>query len=195
MISALFCSVYPMGVIIAALPAHSWGAGSFSSEQNHNAKPNCVLSVYHFNDSGPDRNIAFHFSRCLLIDWRWVDYLWTIVMFLSAVWTLILTAPIRCRGSIGEQVTLALLSRRCSSNSGCFNLPGICQIYFPLNILVASLWILHLLSPLLRRWKKTPACIMNFILCFHNSSKSLGAGPSQWIAVAGSDRCQESFWK
>ncbi len=28
-----------------------------------------------------------------------------IVMFLSAVWTLILTAPIHCRGSIGEQVT------------------------------------------------------------------------------------------
>ncbi len=25
-------------------------------------------------------------------------------MFLSAVWTLILTAPIHCRGSIGEQV-------------------------------------------------------------------------------------------
>ncbi len=34
-----------------------------------------------------------------------VDYLWIIVMFLSAVWTLILTAPIHCRGSIGEQVT------------------------------------------------------------------------------------------
>ncbi len=27
-----------------------------------------------------------------------------IVMFLSAVWTLILMAPIHCRGSIGEQV-------------------------------------------------------------------------------------------
>ncbi len=26
------------------------------------------------------------------------------MMFLSAVWTLILTAPIHCRGSIGEQV-------------------------------------------------------------------------------------------
>ncbi len=36
--------------------------------------------------------------------WTGVDYLWIIVMFLSAVWTLILTAPIHCRGSIGEQV-------------------------------------------------------------------------------------------
>ncbi len=27
-----------------------------------------------------------------------------LVMFLSAVWTLILTAPIHCRGSIAEQV-------------------------------------------------------------------------------------------
>ncbi len=33
-----------------------------------------------------------------------VDYLWIIVMFLSAVWILILTAPIHSRGSIGEQV-------------------------------------------------------------------------------------------
>ncbi len=30
--------------------------------------------------------------------------MWIIVMFLSAVWTLIVTAPIHCRGSIGEQV-------------------------------------------------------------------------------------------
>ncbi len=29
-------------------------------------------------------------------------------MFLSAVWTLILTAPIHCRGSIGEQVIVML---------------------------------------------------------------------------------------
>ncbi len=30
-----------------------------------------------------------------------MDYLWIIVMFLSAVWTLILTAPIHCRGHKG----------------------------------------------------------------------------------------------
>ncbi len=36
--------------------------------------------------------------------WTRVDYLWNIVMFLSAIWTLILTAPIHCRGSIEEQV-------------------------------------------------------------------------------------------
>ncbi len=38
------------------------------------------------------------------MDWSGMDYLWIIVMFLSAVWTLILTAPIHCRGSIDEQV-------------------------------------------------------------------------------------------
>ncbi len=38
------------------------------------------------------------------MDWSGVDYLWIIVMFLSAVWTLILTAPIHCRGFTGEQV-------------------------------------------------------------------------------------------
>ncbi len=38
------------------------------------------------------------------MDWSHVDYLWIIVMFLSAVWTLILMAPIH----IGEQM-IALL--------------------------------------------------------------------------------------
>ncbi len=38
------------------------------------------------------------------MDWSGVDYLWIIVMFLSAVWTLILTAPIHCWASIAEQV-------------------------------------------------------------------------------------------
>ncbi len=33
-----------------------------------------------------------------------LDYLWIIVMCLSAVWTLILTAPIHCRGSYGQQI-------------------------------------------------------------------------------------------
>ncbi len=44
------------------------------------------------------------------MDWSGVDYLWIIVMFLSAVWTLILTAPIHCRGSIGEQVMQCYIS-------------------------------------------------------------------------------------
>ncbi len=38
------------------------------------------------------------------MDWSGVDYLCIFVMFLSAVWTLILMAPIHCRGAIGEQV-------------------------------------------------------------------------------------------
>ncbi len=33
-----------------------------------------------------------------------VYYLWIIVMFLSAVLSMILMAPIHCRGPIGEQV-------------------------------------------------------------------------------------------
>ncbi len=37
------------------------------------------------------------------IHW-WTGVVWIIVMFLSAVWTLILTAPIHCRASISEQV-------------------------------------------------------------------------------------------
>ncbi len=37
------------------------------------------------------------------MDWSNVDNLWIIVMLLSAVWTLVLTAPIHCRASIGER--------------------------------------------------------------------------------------------
>ncbi len=37
------------------------------------------------------------------VNW-WTGAVWIIVMFLSAVWTLILTAPIHYRGSIAEQV-------------------------------------------------------------------------------------------
>ncbi len=37
------------------------------------------------------------------VNW-WTGAMWIIVMFLSAVWTLILTAPIHYRGSIGEEI-------------------------------------------------------------------------------------------
>ncbi len=37
---------------------HGW-TGSFCPEQNHTAKPNFMLSIYHFDDSGPDRNIYY----------------------------------------------------------------------------------------------------------------------------------------
>ncbi len=47
---------------------------------------------------------SFQFSRHLQIDWSHGDYLRIIVKFLAAVWILILTAPIHCRGSTGEQV-------------------------------------------------------------------------------------------
>ncbi len=63
MLSAWFCSVYPKEVIISASPPpfihdrlHGY-AGSFCPEQNHTAKLNCMLSVYHFDHSGPDRNV------------------------------------------------------------------------------------------------------------------------------------------
>ncbi len=41
------------------------------------------------------------------MDWTHVDFLWIVVMFLSAVWTLILVAPIHS-GSTGEQFNVKL---------------------------------------------------------------------------------------
>ncbi len=43
------------------------------------------------------------------INW-WTGVVWIIVMFLSAVWTLILTAPIHCRASIAEAVMCCYIS-------------------------------------------------------------------------------------
>ncbi len=43
-----------------------------------------------------------------------VDYFWIIVMVLSAVWTLILTAPIHCRGPIMSKWCNATLLQICS---------------------------------------------------------------------------------
>ncbi len=40
----------------------------------------------------------------------WTGVVWIIVMFLSAIWTLTLTAPIHCRGSIVEQVMQCYIS-------------------------------------------------------------------------------------
>ena len=66
---------------------------------------NNSLKLKHLNDvSVSYKHTASLFTRHSLIDWSHVDYLWIIVMFLSAVWTLILTAPIHCRASTGEQV-------------------------------------------------------------------------------------------
>ncbi len=45
------------------------------------------------------------------INWRTgVDYLWIIVMFLSAAWNLILTAPIHCRAPIAETLMQCYIS-------------------------------------------------------------------------------------
>ncbi len=63
------------------------------------------LKIKRLNDGLVCYKLAtFHFKRCKLMDWSCVDYFWIIVMFLSAVWTLILTAPIHFNGSIAEQV-------------------------------------------------------------------------------------------
>ncbi len=55
-------------------------------------------------DQNSYKHAAFHFTRCQSMHWSHVDYLWIMVMFLSDVCTLVLTAPFQCRGSFGKQV-------------------------------------------------------------------------------------------
>ncbi len=60
--------------------------------------------------------MTFYWKKCYYGLWtfgqKWccVNYLRTIVMFLSAVWTLILTAPIQKRGSTGEQKSISWMT-------------------------------------------------------------------------------------
>ncbi len=66
---------------------------------------------YSFNIYVPTSLFEFLTNTLLLTSqdvnwWSHGNYLWIIVMFLSAACTLILTAPIHCRGSIGEQVII-----------------------------------------------------------------------------------------
>ncbi len=51
-----------------------------------------------------NRTTNMHLITSQMLIWIRVDYLWIIVMFLSAIWTLFVMAPIHCRGSIGEQL-------------------------------------------------------------------------------------------
>ncbi len=75
-------------------------------------------------DVRDNRRCTFHWRKVLLliilamqllsspdVNW-WTGVVWIIVMFLSAVWTLILTAPIHCRASIAE----TLMQRHISTN-------------------------------------------------------------------------------
>ncbi len=39
------------------------GQGGFCTEQNHTAKPNLMVSIDHFDDSGPDRIIIMKSSK------------------------------------------------------------------------------------------------------------------------------------
>ncbi len=63
------------------------------------------------------------------MDWSRVDYLWIIVMFLSDVWTLILTAPIHCRGSSFFSSLFAQRFSRCKSLQSSFTENLISTLY------------------------------------------------------------------
>ncbi len=76
---------------------------------------------------------SFSLQKMLVMDWSGVDYLWIIVMFLSAVWTLILTAPIHCRRSIGEQVMDAKFLQICSYEQTNSILDGLRMSTFSAN--------------------------------------------------------------
>ncbi len=56
------------------------------------------------------KHTAFHLISQIhyLMDWSHVGCLFIMMTFVSAVWNLILMAPINCRGSIGEHVMLFL---------------------------------------------------------------------------------------
>ncbi len=68
-----------------------------------------VVCCYYVNKKKKTSSWWMCFSFCLLQTLT-DGLVWIIVMFLSAVWTLILTAPIHCRASISEQVMQCYIS-------------------------------------------------------------------------------------
>ncbi len=58
------------------------------------------------------------------VNW-WTGVVWIIVMFLSAVWTLILTAPIHCRASIDETLMQCYISPNMMKNTFILILDGL----------------------------------------------------------------------
>ncbi len=66
------------------------------------------LNLKHLNYSFVSYKHAAFQVKSLIVGLEWCGLL---VMFLSAVWTLILTAPIHCRGSTAEQVIMLHFSK------------------------------------------------------------------------------------
>ncbi len=75
----------------------------------------------------------FQFLSSQDINW-WTGVVWIIVMFLSAVWTLILTAPIHCRASIAEQVMNATFLQIWWKNKLIYILDGLRVSTFSANV-------------------------------------------------------------
>ncbi len=87
-----------------------------------------------------------------------------IVMFLSAVWTLILTAPIHCRGSIGEQVVNTFLQICSEEENLIYILDG-------LKVSTFFGWTIHLMpTALLRITFKTKVIFFNLSFAVLNYS-------------------------
>ncbi len=90
------------------------------------------------------------------VNW-WTGVVWIIVMFLSAVWTLILTAPIHCRASIAEtlmqrHISTNLMKKQTHPNLGWSEDISIFGWTVPLNRLRSSCTHLH--PPRLQKKKK-----------------------------------------
>ncbi len=102
----------------------------------------------------------------MLIDGTGV--VWIIVMFLSAVWTLILTAPIHCRWSFGDQVKFNLgvhfqqIWTFCTCTSLHVHKFCTCTSLLPLFI---SLFLI------IYQWTACRHAWFYIFICFHNFPK------------------------
>ncbi len=108
-----------------------------------------------------------------------LDYLWIIVMFLSAVWTLILMAPIHCRGSSHTGVCQQLFS----FFRGTVTLDTTHMLHAHFVDCNWSLWSVYF--PLQRPWCTVEACWAN-----------MGSGRSTahyWDRAGPSNHCPDTW--
>ncbi len=130
------------------------------------------------------------------INW-WTGVVWIIVMFLSAVWSLILTAPVHCRWSTGEQVMQCYISPNLfwGRNQLIYILDDLSVSIVFSNLVFIFVWTIPLRPGMCIRQIKTSSkyCSWGIVLkmtCMkkHTSSKCLAdvcllSAPLIWVTL------------
>ncbi len=114
------------------------------------------------------------------MDWSRVDYLWIIVMFLSAVWTLILTAPICSRGSIGDEWFNVISLQICSDEETNSSTSWMVWKWVNFQLIFLFSWTISSIYILIWKWS---SCKHSY--CFLYMQTHSSPPKPCWVFLAG----------